>query len=356
MGKIIISLLVFAAVLIPSTGTADEIKLAENAPDRYIVLKGDTLWGISAKFLKDPWRWPDVWGLNKDEIKNPHWIYPGDVVILDFSGGTPRLRKDGAGGYSESGDWQLITTKLSPTMRTSDLAATAISSIPLSSIGPFLSKPLIVDDKELKGSPQLIAGPESRVVLTAGDVAFARNLPADGSGHWSVYRPGRSLVDPDTKEMLGREAIYLGDARVDTLGPVSTLSITEVKQEISPGDRLFRVTETETLAFVPHSPSNKIQGKVIAAADGALEIGPQTVVVLNRGGREGVEVGNVFELYRDRPQVHAPGETDRKAKKYPLPPEKYGVVFVFRVFNKLSYALVMNTTQAVNLLDVVRTP
>jgi hypothetical protein len=167
--------------------SADEIKLAENVPDRYVVVKGDTLWGISARFLKDPWRWPDVWGLNKDEIKNPHWIYPGDVIVLDFTGNTPRLRKDGGGnngtGTGSNGsdeEWRLMDTKLSPTIRRYPLAVGAISSIPASAIQSFLTRPLIVGEQELNLAPTLVAGPENRVILSAGDTAFAKGVSGGG--------------------------------------------------------------------------------------------------------------------------------------------------------------------------------
>jgi LysM domain len=366
MGKTFKSLLLFAAGLVASIAAADEIKLAEDAPNRYVVVRGDTLWDISARFLKDPWLWPDVWGLNKDEIKNPHWIYPGDVVILDLSGKTPRLRKegfdggasaqDGTGGDPAAGaDWQLLTTKLRPSIRKTNLGEAAIPSISLSAIGPFLSRPLVVDEKDLKSSPQLIAGPESRVVLSSGDIAFARNVPANSTSQWNIYRPGRTFIDPDTKELLGYEAIYLGDAHVDAFATVSTLSIARAKQEIIPGDRMAKSTLMEELAFVPHAPSTKIKGKLMPAAESVEEIGPNSVIAFSRGARDGVEVGHVFALYSNRPKVNAPGESDPKLA-YQLPPERYGVAFVFRVFHKMSYALIMSSTRAAHVGDIIQSP
>src|SRR6266853_2021757 len=199
MGKSIISLLLLAAGWTCVGAWADEIKLAPNAPDRYVVVKGDTLWGISARFLKDPWRWPDIWGLNKDEIKNPHWIYPGETIVLDFTGKTPRLRKDGtSGGSSADGsdaEWRLMDAKLSPTIRRQPLAIGAISSIPASAIQPFLTRPLVVGDQELNSAPILIAGPENRVVLSAGDTVFAKGIVWEDQPAWSVFRPGRTLID-----------------------------------------------------------------------------------------------------------------------------------------------------------------
>ncbi len=359
MGKSIISLLLLAAAWASGNAWADEIKLAENVPDRYVVVKGDTLWGISARFLKDPWRWPDVWGLNKDEIKNPHWIYPGDVVVLDFTGKTPRLRKDGAGGNSSNGseaDWRLMDAKLSPTIRRQSLAVGAISSIPASAIQAFLTRPLVVGEEELNSAPTLVAGPENRIVLSAGDTAFAKGVVWEERAGWSVFRPGRRLTDPDTKELLGREAVYLGDAQISEFGEVSTVLLTKATKEISPGDRLAKTPPAQGLYYVPHAPAGLIKGRVIAGPDDTVtEIGSKQIVIINRGSREGMEIGHVLALYRDRPSVTPANAIDPK-EKIKLPAERYGMIFVFRVFDKVSYGLVMDATQPVNVLDVVQTP
>jgi LysM domain len=362
MGKSIISLLLLAAAWLPGIGAADEVQLSENAPDRYVVVKGDTLWDISGRFLKDPWRWPDVWGLNKDEIKNPHWIYPGDVVILDFTGRTPRLRREGdmAGGTGSgdghSGEWNLVTTKLSPAIRKTELAALAIPTVSMKTIGPFLSQALVVGERELEAAPILVASQENRVVLFKDDVAFTKGIVWEDGSEWNIFRPGRSLVDPDTKEFLGREAVHLGNGRISEFGEVSTVTISKAVQEIAPGDRLVKAPPISALPFVPRSPGGNINAKIIASSDNSVsEVGPQSVVVLNRGTREGLEVGHVLALYRDRPSVNPAGATD-KAERIKLPQERYGVVLVFRVFEKVSYALVMDTTRPVNMFDIARTP
>jgi len=356
MGKSIISLLLLAAACLPGVGAADEVQLAENAPDRYVVVKGDTLWDISGRFLKDPWRWPDIWGLNKDEIKNPHWIYPGDVVILDFTGMTPRLRRAGDATGGQDGEWSLVTTKLSPSIRKHELAAMAIPTVSMKTIGPFLTQALIVGERELEGAPILVASQENRVVLSKGDVAFTRGIVWEDGSEWNVFRPGRTLVDPDTQEVLGREAVHLGDARISEFGEVSTVAITKAVQEIAPGDRLVKAPPFSALPFVPRSPGTKISARIIASSDNSVsEVGPQSVVIINRGAREGMEVGHVLALYRDRPSV-TPAGSANKADLVKLPQERYGVVLVFRVFEKVSYALVMNTTRPVNILDVARTP
>jgi LysM domain-containing protein len=353
MGKSIISLLLLLTAWMPRTSVGDELALAENAPDRYVVVKGDTLWDISARFLRDPWRWPDIWGLNKDQIKNPHWIYPGDVILLDFTGMTARLRLQGVDGAT---DWRLVVTKLSPSIRKLDLAASAIPSIPLEAIAPFLTKPLVIGEGEMAAAPILVAGQENRVVLSAGDTAYAKGVVWEDGTEWNIYRPGRDLVDPDTREFLGREAVHLGELKVSQFGEISRVAITKSVQEIAPGDRLVKIVPTQVLPYIPRAPSKQIKGKVIAASQSSVtEIGPHMIVVLNRGAREGLETGNVLALYRDLPTVRPAGATDPN-EKIKLPAERYGVVFVFRVFEKVSYALVMHTTRPVNLLDVVQTP
>jgi hypothetical protein len=356
MAKSIISLLLLAVAWTSGSAMADEIKLVENVPDRYVVVRGDTLWGISARFLKDPWRWPDVWGLNKEEIKNPHWIYPGDVIVLDFTGRTPRLRKGGVSGEGSEADWRLMDAKLSPTIRRLPLEAGAISSIPISSIQAFLVRPLVVGEPELNAAPMLVAGPENRVVLSAGDTAFAKGLVWEEQPNWTVYRAGRTLTDPDTKEVLGREAVYLGEAQISEFGEVSTVLLTKAIQEIAPGDRLAKAPPSQSLSYVPHAPRNSIKGRVIAGPDDSVsEIGSLQVVIINRGRREGMEIGHVLALYRDRPSV-TPANAVDPTEMLKLPPERYGIVFIFRVFEKVSYALVMNSTRPVSVLDVVQTP
>jgi LysM domain len=356
MGKSIIALLLLATLGSFGAAQADELTLAKDAPDQYTVVPGDTLWDISGKFLRDPWRWPDIWGLNKDEVENPHWIYPGEVLILDFTGATPRLRRAGDPLTSDR-EWNLVNTKLSPTIRKGAISAGAIPSIPMNAIGPFLIRPMFVSPRELAAAPTIIAGPENRVVLSAGDTAFAKGVAWDEGAQWSVIRPARTLVDPDTKEVLGREALYLGDAHVNEFAQISTITVTKAIQEIAPGDRLAKpVSAQQGMSFVPHAPGGVIKGRVIAGPDGSVsEIGSLQVVILNRGQREGVEVGHVLALYHDRPSVTPANATNPK-EKVKLPPERYGLVFVFRVFEKVSYALVMNSTRPVNVLDVVQTP
>ncbi len=350
MRRLIISLLLLGG-LAAAPARADELKLAENVPDQYVVVKGDTLWDISGRFLKQPWRWPEIWQLNRDQIKDPHWIYPGDVIVLDFVDGQPRLRlKKGMGGGRSSGE-----ARLSPRIRAEDRGEFAIRSISPSTIEPYMSQPLVVGQNQLKSAPRIAEGPDSRVVLTLGDNAYAVGIAAnDPNQIWQIYRPGKQLVDPDNKEILGHEAEHLGDARlVSQKDGVTTLRILKIKQEITIGDRVMPAQRNEVFSYVPHAPANEPNGKIISSYGGVAEVGQYGVVVVNRGSKDGIEPGHVIALYkRGRPiRKESPSEPDLKT-----PAEINGHAFVFRTFERVSYALVMNVQTPVNLLDEVHKP
>jgi hypothetical protein len=329
-----------------SLSNATEIALQDHHPDRYVVVKGDTLWGISGKFLKEPWRWPEIWKMNKQQIKNPHWIYPGNMIVLDMSSGSPELRL--VKGTE--------TIKLSPRVRAEPAEANAIPSIPLAAIGPFLSKPLIIAEGGLEKSPYIIGTEESRVVLGAGNSAYVQSIMENGALNWHIYRPGKALVDPDSNETLGFEAVYLGDARITRFGAPATIYITKSTQEINIGDRLVEAKEEATSAYAPHAPEKEILGRIISAYGGVAEVGRGSIVTLNKGSQEGLEVGHVLALYRHGRNITPGAHDETSPKSVKLPDERYGLVFVFRVFDKLAYALVMQSERPVQLLDDVRTP
>jgi hypothetical protein len=336
------------------TQSTEPLALVENPPSRYVVVKGDTLWDIAARFLRDPWRWPDIWGLNRDLIKNPHWIYPGDVLVLDFSGKTPRLRFEADTG------WTLVMQRLSPQMRSYPLNSTPIPTIDDALIKSYMSNTLVLDKKnQLEVAPEIVAGNEGRVILGPGDTVFASGLDgADDKQMFLAVRPGRTFTDPDTKEVLGYEAVYLGDTKVTQSAKVSTLEISRAEREINPGDRLMKPMPDDKIPYMPRPPSKEIRGKVLASAnpdEGVTEIGPLTVVVLNRGRRDGIETGNVLELERAGETVKVPNSSDPN-EKVTLPNQRYGVVLVFRVYERLSFALVMNTQRAVKIDDFVVSP
>ncbi|MBK9161396.1 MAG: LysM peptidoglycan-binding domain-containing protein [Nitrosomonadales bacterium] len=337
----IISLICF---LLPALAFAapSEIspEIRTDAPDRHIVVKGDTLWDISGMFFKDPWKWPQIWGMNKDTIKDPHWIYPGDVIILNRANGT--LEIGAAGGRD--------ILKLSPQAIASPSAYDVIPSISSKSITPFLSQPLVIEEGALKDAPTLIGAREGRVLLAVHDIGFAKNLSQDKGGKWQIYRPGKRFIDPDTDEVLGVEAIYLGTAEAKTFANVSTVEITSSVQEIYSGDRLVAPSSEIISNYLPHAPGNNIAASVISVYGGVSQAGQNTIITLNKGARNGIENGHVLALYRKGEMVTSEGAD------FLLPDERYGLVFVFRVFDKISYGLVMNTRLPVQLLDRAQTP
>ena len=382
MGKAIISLFLLLAPTAAALA-ADASELKETAPDRYIVVKGDTLWSISGRYLKEPWRWPDLWKMNKDQVKNPNRIYPGDVLVLERSGNQATLQVA-----------QLETVKLSPKVRVERLQEQAVPSISPSAIEPFLSKPLVVGQNELDSAPRIVATEENRVELGAGNIAYVRGITKDKGAYWQIFRRGDALVDPDTQETLGYEAIYLGEARVrDFGGDLATIEITKSVREINQNDRLLPVSkQLPNFAYVPHAPQKRIRGRIVSAYGNLQETGPASIVALSKGSLDGLEVGTVLAIYRhqsgaryaertqplygrsglsgsDAPRdyygeqirprdgpVYAPADSGKDADIANLPDERYGLVMVFRTFDRASFALVMQATRPVSVRDVVTNP
>lgn len=320
-----------------------------DAPERYVVVRGDTLWSIAQRYTDSPWRWPELWNLNKDEIKNPHRIYPGDVIVLDRSKGQLALSSD--------------TAKLSPRVRAESTAQAAIPSIPSAIIEPFLVRPLVIEPDGLDRAPTIVATEESRVILESGSRAFVRGIGDSKDATWFIYRRGLPLVDPDTNTTLGYEAIYLGTARVVRAGEPAVVLLTSVTREVEVGDKLVAAGRPEIPSYVPRAPSTPVQGRIISIyGDGTTlgEAGVQAVIAINRGKAQGIEVGNVVALYRSGASVAQTARASSKeSKKEPLltlPDQRYGIAFVFRVFDRVSYALVMSISKPVNKLDLVQNP
>lgn len=336
---------------------AAPLQLAENAPTRYEVKKGDTLWSIAGRFLKSPWRWNEIWRMNKDQVKNPHRIYPGDVLVLQTGAdGRPQL------SVARPAAEERPTIKLSPAVRETPIDTAAIPSIPPAIIDPFLTKPLIIEEGGLASSPKIVGGPDSRVVLAAGYKVYATGMKeADGTA-WQVYRPGKPLRSPGQKDVLGYEAEYLGDAVVEKFGDVSTLQIVNSNKEIVIGDKLLQVPRERIVSYPPHSPDKAVEGRIIGMPTALVESGRDAVLTLDVGARDGIEIGHVLALYHQPPSVDHPDQKTgffsfmADKKMLPLPSERIGLVFVFRVFDRVSYALVLNSTKQVELGDWVRKP
>ncbi len=357
-------------LLLPITVYADELRLQENAPDSYVVVKGDTLWDISAKFFKDPWKWPQIWGYNKDTIKDPHWIYPGNVVYLDRNAHTLRVGEAPIAAGAESAPAEASTMaevpsveettsstsgaiKLSPHAREVRGTSEAIPMISLKDIGPFLARPLVIEDDELENAPVLVGTYEQRKLLGTDDVAYAKDMPSDRGERWQIYRPDRTFKDPDTGEVLGHEVVYLGDASVEKFGTITSLKITNAVLEIGKGDRFAQATTGFASNYQPRAPSKEINARVISVYGGVQQAGQNAVVTLNKGRRDGLENGHVLALYQKGEVLRNPSWFRSNIE---LPDVRYGLLFVFRVFDKVSYALVMQTRLPVQLLDRASTP
>jgi len=348
---------------------ADEVRLQDNAPQRHVVVKGDTLWDISEKFLKDPWKWPEVWQLNRDEIRNPHLIYPGDVVILTMEGGKPRLSLERR--FSE-------TVKLSPQVRSEPIVIKeqGIPSIPLAAILPLLAKGAVGEAKELESAPRILGSSDARVMFAKGDQVYASRSDVPDQ-EWRVMRLGQALRNPDNKEeILAYELIYLGDAVTVTPGEPQLVRITSNAQEVLERDRLLPAWNGNPPQYVPRAPDKPVEAKVVAALGGPVYAGTWMNLVLNQGKNSGLEEGHVLALYRAGRSVadpkciraskisflagggrgHAEDCVADKDDKSALPDTKVGLAFVYRVFDKLAYALVLKGTEPVSAGDVARNP
>jgi LysM repeat protein len=332
---------------------AAPLQLVDNVPSRYVVKKGDTLWSIAGRFLKSPWKWNEIWRMNKDQVKNPHRIYPGNVLVLIAGDdGQPQLKVEVE---------ERPTVHLSPSIRVAPIDNAAISSIPPAIIDPFLTKPLVIEQDGLNNAPRIVGGPDSRVVFATGYKIYAMGISERDGARWQIYRPGQALSLPGTKEVLGYEAEYLGDANVDKFGEVSTLTIVNSRSEIVVGDKLVQIPKERIINYPPHAPDKAVEGQIIGLPTSLIESGRDAVVTLGIGGKDGIEIGHVLALYHDPGKVDIWDQKSRYLKlpekrEVPLPQERIGLAFVFRVFEKVSYALVLNSTKQVELGDWVRKP
>ena len=349
--------------------------LAANAPDSYTVKRGDTLWAISGLFLKTPWRWPELWGMNKQDIANPHRIYPGQQLYLEKANGraTLRTRQAGAGGG-------LATVKVSPRTRFESLADASIPTLNANTIEPFLAEPMIVDAAAFAVAPRIVAAQEGRVLLSRGDRAYARAETAagqplsDAKGQpldYRVFRNATPLKDPTTGVILGYEAQFLGRAELvrgesttqtlDKNGKPqteivpATIDILVAKEEMRVGDRLVAEPQRESQNYVPRAPATAITGQIVSVYGSAVRFAAENqVVVVNRGTKDGMERGHVMAILRDGERLT--DRTDINRAQIKLPNERNGLLMVFRTYENLSYALVLQITDGVKVGDRIVNP
>ena len=352
MKKILLA--VAAASLISFFSWADDALLKTGHPDEYTVKKGDTLWDISGTFLNSPWLWPEIWHVNP-HIENPHLIYPGDLIKLIYLDGQPRLTLErtlkmvpGERGVNTNG-----AIKLSPSIRVQNTEE-AISTIPLDKIDAFLSRSRIVAQGELEAAPYMLAGQQQHVIVGAGDRAYARGQFDTNYTNYSLYRQGQVFKDPVTKEFLGVYAQGIGTVAVSKVdNDIATLDVVRTYEEVRPGDKLLPSEDRSVDSiFFPSAPDVDIEAQIIAVEGGVSQVGKYNTVIINRGEREGLQIGNVMAIYK-RGEVVA----DRvKGGKIALPDERAGLLMVFRTFEKMSFALVLEADRALAVHDKVRNP
>ena len=345
--------------------------LAANAPERYTVKSGDTLWAISGLFLKRAWRWPELWGMNLDDVKNPHRIYPGQVLVLDRVGGLARLRLEG-----EQRDPPNV--KVSPRTRYETLSDSALPTLRSSAIEAFLAEPIVVDEAGLLAAPRIVSALESRVLITKGDRAYARGpqgVPmVDDQAReqqFRVFRNATPLKDPNTGEILGYEAQYVGKAtmvRGEGTSEVenrdgsksmaiipATIDIISAKEEIRVGDRLVPEPPRQIQTYTPRAPDGLVEGRIVSVYGSAVVNAAQNqVVAINRGTADGMEPGIVLAIQKDGARVI--DRTDDSRTELKLPDERNGLLMVFRTYERVSYALILEITDGVRVGDRLINP
>ncbi len=330
---------------LPVSPEQHNVEFKASAPEQYTVVHGDTLWDLSNRFLVQPWYWPEIWYLNP-QINNPHLIYPGDVISIFYVGGKP---------YLTVGDGPRVT-KLSPKVRGEDIDA-QVYGIPIPAIQQFIIRPRVVSEETLDNAPYILSSIEERLAFGAGDRVYARGFNGDPQGQYTVFRKGEALYDPKTDELLGFEAIIVGDGEIIRADDPATFDLAQTKREALRGDRLLPVDFSEVdTEFVPHAPPENTHGHVISLFDAISQVGTFQVVALSLGERNGIEKGHVLDINQAGRVVADPFEKPGSLVDVDLPEESAGRAMVFRTFEKVSYALIMETSRSIQYGDSATSP
>ncbi len=318
----------------------EPVPLAEGHPNEYVVQVGDTLWDIAATFLNDPWFWPEIWYVNP-EIENPHLIYPGDVLGLIYIDGQARITNVRASTY-----------RMSPQARVTPLSE-AVTSIRFEDVAAFLSSGIVLEKEQVETLPYLLATRGEHMIASAGNEVYVRGIDGDvPSTRYSVVNIGDPLYDPDDDRLIGYHGQVIGEGSLRRTGDPATVALTSTKREAKEGDRFLPAAVDVPLNFFPRSPSSNIDGRIISVVDGVTQIGQYQVVVMNRGSNDGLTVGDVLSVFQSGREI----EDRLKGGKVKLPDEEAGTVMIFKTFNRISYGLVMEATDAIHILDAVRNP
>ncbi len=323
---------------------AEEIKLKPSHPSEYTVKQSDSLWDISEKFIQNPWHWSEVWKKNS-QIENPNLIFPGDVIALTFVNGKPQL------GFAKHRTGKL----LAPRVRDFDVQD-AIKIIPIEVIAPFLSSPKIVDEQEIDSAPYIVDFAREHLLGGAGDRIYVRSIIQPKTLSYTVYRKGKEFLHPETKDPLGYEANYIADAVLQNSGDPATLKIIKSRDVLRKGDKLMSTEDSQVaLNFFPRPPETQIIGSIISVLDGVSQIGQHNIVVINKGSANGLETGHVMKIYQ-RGKTIKDYYAKLKNDEVTLPNEEAGILMTFRIFERISYALVMTAKDAIHVSDYVVTP
>jgi LysM repeat protein len=330
----------------PAVNKTPKIRMKQNHPKKYTVKKGDTLWDISSIFLKDAWYWPEIWQKNP-QLQNPHLIYPGDVLTLIMVNGQPKIV------INESPMRQL---KASPKIRRSALKAT-IPVIPGDAIRQFVIKPRVVSKKELDDSPYILGSDDEHLVLSKGNRVYIRGELDKERVRYTVFRPNKELHDPESGKLLGYEAVYAGEVHIEKYGDPAVGTLTFTEREVLIGDRLLPIDKSAIQnIYQPHFPENDIDARVVSLFDALFGVAKYQVVVINQGSRDGIEVGHILASYTKGQSVRDKYNLAGETSNVQLPDETSGLMMVFRTFDQVSYALVMQSTNVIHHGDTVRTP
>jgi hypothetical protein len=332
-----------------------------NHPRQYTVQKGDTLWDIASLFLNDPWFWPEIWYQNP-QVENPHLIFPGDILTLIYVDGQPRIvaskpgqaRPTGTSVVSD-GAGPLPVVKLSPSIRTEEIEA-SVDTIPGDAIRQFLSKPRVITKQEFKDAPYILGSDDEHLILGQGNAVYVRGELDKERVRYTVVREGEALVDPDTKKVLGYEAIYAGEALIRTYGDPAVGELTFTEREVLYGDRLLPTDKSKIdNLYFPRLPDSDIEGRIIHLPDALFGIAKLQVAVINRGSREGLESGNLLAIYTKGMSIRDHYGRGKKVD-LDLPDSRSGLMMIFRTFDHVSYGLVLESTRVIHENDMVKTP
>ena len=340
---------------LPTPPAENDAELLASAPEQYIVQKGDTLWGISSKFLQNPWYWPEIWYMNP-QVQNPHLIYPGDVINVFYVGGRPYLTVERP--YLNQGDSGVSgVERLSPQVRSEAIEVTE-KIIPIQAIEQFLIRPQIVDEYTLESAPHIVGSKDNRIIYGANDSVYVRDSEGFEVGDaYSVYRKGEEFIDPVSGELLGYQATHIADGEVTEGGNPATVYISKAEREVMRGDRLISLEVSDSdSAFRPQPPSSAISGEVIYLFDAITQVGTYQIVVTNLGDRNGIEKGNVVNINHAGRVVEDRFADRNQEKEVKLPDAPAADAIIFRTFDKLSYAFILDAQRPIKVGDIVTNP